>query len=650
MQKSNYIFLLSIILFVWAQLAIPAAAPEWNGIWIPYTEKTTRTIGSTTLDFADAQSIVESTDSLETVWVEPGVHLLHQVVCPPAAWITLEANAKGVELTGDDSLFVIPNGSKLTLKGMRIVQTATTRAKLFHCIGNAQLELVDCDVYFYYINTDSSFSATGTKFTRLSSNAGDSLVVSELAVFTGCEFYDTPITWGNSSDDTVSVTILDCYGYNTVNQCLHMPNAQGKGTARIENSNFIRDPSTSGYCIGISGYATLELYNSSFRNYGASAGGATLYAHNVDTENHTYTPKIFMSGCDFYNHNPEGHAVNIATGDTVQIANSGGYGACVIDSTEVQTWRLTNDAAMIADNVYECDIDGGAISGAGLTFATDNNTTMAAIAAIFQADAQIEFARAVDVGDSGYVNTILIKEASGEDITLTSYQITGGVGQAGVTLSGKSFSDIVVMWDGTNSFSSENFAFGSAWIDSKVRAYSAYAKSIRTQGEIVYTNLDQIGLLQQPYFVVEGTGSGLANRWRVEYDGTMIGNTIQIDTVETGLVLSMVALDPENLPNDSIPSWTNITGRALQITAIGGSSNSDDYVFRIMETDNDGDNFTQVVEATISDDGVNIYYIATEITSFDHDVIENGHKIWLEPGVVAANFVESYIRLETYTP
>lgn len=92
---------------------------------------------------------------------------------------------------------------------------------------------------------------------------------------------------------------------------------------------------------------------------------------------------------------------------------------------------ITNDAAMVSGNVFAADVNGVPLAGAGLTFNTDNNTTMEAIAAIIAALDTVESAVASDVGGVGYYNTITIIADLGDSDSnvVTNAEITGGASQ-----------------------------------------------------------------------------------------------------------------------------------------------------------------------------------------------------------------------------
>jgi len=104
----------------------------------------------------------------------------------------------------------------------------------------------------------------------------------------------------------------------------------------------------------------------------------------------------------------------------------------VLPSVDVVT--LTNDAALVASNVYGAKLNGTALAGAGLTWASDNDTTMAAIAAIIQARPEVATAVASDVGTVGYDNTITVTSDTDEVLTFTEVEITLGSSQATVTV------------------------------------------------------------------------------------------------------------------------------------------------------------------------------------------------------------------------
>lgn len=103
-----------------------------------------------------------------------------------------------------------------------------------------------------------------------------------------------------------------------------------------------------------------------------------------------------------------------------------------LPSTDIVT--LTNDAAMVTGNVYAAKLNGIALAGAGLTFNTDNDTTMDAIAVIIAARAEVDTAVATDVGAVGYKNTITVTSEQDVQLEFTEVAITGGASQPDVTV------------------------------------------------------------------------------------------------------------------------------------------------------------------------------------------------------------------------
>ena len=106
--------------------------------------------------------------------------------------------------------------------------------------------------------------------------------------------------------------------------------------------------------------------------------------------------------------------------------------SAVLPDQDVVT--LTNDAAMVTANVYGGKLNGVPLAGAGLTFVTDNDTTMTAIAAIIQGLVEVSTAIASDVGSVGYYNTITVTSTANTSNNFTEMAITGGASQPTVTV------------------------------------------------------------------------------------------------------------------------------------------------------------------------------------------------------------------------
>ena len=108
----------------------------------------------------------------------------------------------------------------------------------------------------------------------------------------------------------------------------------------------------------------------------------------------------------------------VAYGDTPHIRYSG--------KAQVQTFVL--DAVLVTSNVITVDVNGTTISH---TFATDNDTSMAAFAVKIAAHPDV--ATAVTSGSP--IDTITITADSPDtDVALTNEGITGGASQAGITI------------------------------------------------------------------------------------------------------------------------------------------------------------------------------------------------------------------------
>lgn len=104
------------------------------------------------------------------------------------------------------------------------------------------------------------------------------------------------------------------------------------------------------------------------------------------------------------------------------------------NSATVDVVTITLDAALVASNVFGADINGVALSGAGLTWDTNESTTMDAIAAIIQALTEVSTCVASDVGAVGYKNTLTITGVAGYDIIVTDEAITLGASQANLVV------------------------------------------------------------------------------------------------------------------------------------------------------------------------------------------------------------------------
>lgn len=91
------------------------------------------------------------------------------------------------------------------------------------------------------------------------------------------------------------------------------------------------------------------------------------------------------------------------------------------------TLLLTFDDELVNANTYNADVNGSAIGA--VNYAVSSDSTMAAIAAAFQAMATVESAQVVPA-TSGNVRKILIKPVAGTQITITGSLVTGGASQA----------------------------------------------------------------------------------------------------------------------------------------------------------------------------------------------------------------------------
>ncbi len=100
------------------------------------------------------------------------------------------------------------------------------------------------------------------------------------------------------------------------------------------------------------------------------------------------------------------------------------------NSALVDVVTITLDATLVTDNVFGADINGVALAGAGLTWNSDESTTMTAIAAVIQALTSVTTCVASDVGTVGFKNTLTITGASGFNIIVTDEAITLGASQA----------------------------------------------------------------------------------------------------------------------------------------------------------------------------------------------------------------------------
>ena len=94
-------------------------------------------------------------------------------------------------------------------------------------------------------------------------------------------------------------------------------------------------------------------------------------------------------------------------------------------------WTITNDATLITANSFTCKVNGDVIGP--VVFATDNDTTMAAIATAIQAHADVITAAASDVGTVGYDNTITVTSEEDTEIVITEAAVTLGATQPTTT-------------------------------------------------------------------------------------------------------------------------------------------------------------------------------------------------------------------------
>lgn len=100
-----------------------------------------------------------------------------------------------------------------------------------------------------------------------------------------------------------------------------------------------------------------------------------------------------------------------------------------LDTKQVST--LTFDAALVTANVVNGKVNGRSIDA--ITFATDNNTTMTALAAEIAQHEGVQSVVASDVGSVGYNNTLTITGEPEFVLALTGFVVTAGASQATIT-------------------------------------------------------------------------------------------------------------------------------------------------------------------------------------------------------------------------
>ena len=108
-------------------------------------------------------------------------------------------------------------------------------------------------------------------------------------------------------------------------------------------------------------------------------------------------------------------------------------------SPDLRTYVSTDqeivfDAALITDNSYSIDVDASTVGP--IVFATDSNTTMAAIAAAIEAEAGVGSATVEDAGDGDDDNRRIVIRGADIEVApaLTASAVTLGVTQASTTI------------------------------------------------------------------------------------------------------------------------------------------------------------------------------------------------------------------------
>lgn len=127
-------------------------------------------------------------------------------------------------------------------------------------------------------------------------------------------------------------------------------------------------------------------------------------------------------------------ALSNVTGVTINNVIGAPVGAGTLDFhfvAVVQVQTLTLDAALVALNQYAVDVDGINVS---VVFATDSNTTLAALAVLIAAEPGVTTAVVTDAGGGSDDDREIVITAAvaGIPVVLENFEVTLGASQAGV--------------------------------------------------------------------------------------------------------------------------------------------------------------------------------------------------------------------------
>jgi hypothetical protein len=141
----------------------------------------------------------------------------------------------------------------------------------------------------------------------------------------------------------------------------------------------------------------------------------------------------------------------------------------------------------------------------------------------------------------------------------------------------------------------------------------------------------------------------VAGQISLDTDGGNEPNSISLRTVEGDdqyvmadslKTYSRTICEPDLLAETSfLPIWTNKTGYAFIITAIGGESDIDDFDFTLKERTASGGSVTTIEAVTLSTNGTSMYYGSVTGANIDHATIDAGCTIGYDNSADNANYV-----------